>query len=200
MTVWPPLVLTGLLMLTVTTSTDIPGSIMMPLVFFLFFVVILNLAIGSVIMFSQIYPLFGRVKGKGEGQNDAFLVFLLSFCAIVQNRSRLRKGNALFVVALCHHGCLSSVCLCTVLVDGHRKSESAVLLVHLLSGIAKHLSRNEFEEQTLTLMKYNGYNWVYYSMPLIIRLGASIAFLLLGLKLAISITRIERFTLIWSNG
>ena len=45
-------------------------------------------------------------------------------------------------------------------VDGYRKSESAVLLVHLLSGIAKHLSRNEFEEQTLTLIGFSDLYWI----------------------------------------
>lgn len=44
-TIVPPLVETGLLKLFVTTSTDMPGSIRMPLQFFKCFVVILNKAI-----------------------------------------------------------------------------------------------------------------------------------------------------------
>ena len=40
-TAWPPLVTTGLLMLLLTTSTDMPRSTRMPLVSFEFFTVIL---------------------------------------------------------------------------------------------------------------------------------------------------------------
>lgn len=44
-TAWPPLVVTGLLKVLVTTSTDMPGSMRMPLAFFSRLVVILNLGI-----------------------------------------------------------------------------------------------------------------------------------------------------------
>ena len=66
MTGCPQLMVTGLLMLCVTTSTDMPGSIRMPFTFLTCLVVIINLAIG----FQGLQLFCSRSKGiVREGQN-----------------------------------------------------------------------------------------------------------------------------------
>ena len=55
-TAWPPLVVTGLLMLLLGTSTDIPFSTRMPLVSFEFFTVILYNIVSSFSLRPQVPP------------------------------------------------------------------------------------------------------------------------------------------------
>ena len=87
-TAWPPLVVTGLLMLLLATSTDIPFSTRMPLVSLEFFTVILYNIIRS---FSVCYVNSSLlVPHKVRDYFDNFSVFLPFFTSAAKPQTKER--------------------------------------------------------------------------------------------------------------
>ena len=93
-------------LLETTTPTPIPIATHVVAIKSITLTILLSFCLVCFILSSrQIYPLFRRVRGKGEGKMMVFLCFCCRFVAGYKIWTRLTVGALVSWVALCHHGC-----------------------------------------------------------------------------------------------
>ena len=141
-TAWPPLVTTGLLMLLLTTSTDIPFSTRMPLVSFEFFTVILKSIVFS--FCPQIPPRQAFVFNERE-QEKRETRFYLAVCLQVSPNTFTERIEETISHARFHINWVFGTSLITKTKGEHRSSSPIINLANFLgrdSGMPSLPSRD----------------------------------------------------------